>query len=1154
MKKTAFFCLIIIGTLFLSGCKTIESTSKISIADFKYPPDGIKIHTWWHWMDGSITRDGITRDLEAMKQQGIGQATILNIGLFNGKDFGVKKVVFNSPQWHELFIWALKEANRLGITLGAHNCDGWSSSGGPWITPELSMKQFVWTKTYVSGSNRETIKLPQPQSINDFYKDAAVIAYKTATTANSFQKANPVCKFNDSIQAKSFIDGSPATALVCKKGDKILISFPIGFQADKIVIHPRRKFMWNDLRVVTSNYVLSSSNDGVNFKKVKEFEITGLNKSVFIEIPETEAKYFQIEINEISTIDAWIDFTIAEIELLMGQERPSYDPSIPHLLEKTVDVKAADPSYFYSSGSTPSEAIDRNNIIDLTEKMDKNSTLHWTVPDGNWCILRFGYTTTGALNGPATKEGTGFECDKMDTVALNVHFNNFSKKLITDAGLYVGNTFKFLLIDSWECGFQNWTANLPAEFEKNRGYSLINWIPVLCGETVGDAPLSEAFLYDFRRTVADMVETNYYKHFRDLCHKGKVEMHAEIIYGDANYPPVDIIKSNTYTDLPMFEFWSGVNKNSFIEYNPSKPFESFPVFASALYNLPVVGSEAYTSMTHYSESFNELKPYGDRAFCSGINQIILHSYVHQPFDKKPGITLGSFSSHFNRNNPYWQFASEWLKYQSRIQYILQKGTIASNILYYVGDQLPQYIDNPVVNSLPFGYRAVACNFDVLKNKATVKNGKILLGNGIEYSMLILPESNSMELSTLETIASLVEKGMVIVGQKPVKQLSLNGLTQGKERFKHLSQKVWGTIDGKKVTENSYGKGKVFYGLPIAEILAACEIIPEFKTNVQDSMNLIYIHKKYGGYDVFFVANQLDAPLNRECIFSVGEKAVKLWNPIDGSIIQPALFTVENGRMRIPVSFKPRESLFFIFENQKPGDYLNKVISENKQIFPSSLPADMSASVPFVSVINNENWFSSSYSRPFTFISTKNKKTDLLLKQPEVYEIKDFDGEIEFTPAYEATIAATPINELKPLTDFDDPQIKYFSGTAKYTIKFSIPANFDLSSTDVLLDLGKFESVAKVSLNNIDLGIVWMIGSTKKINGLLQKENTLEIVIANIFRNRIIGDYIQYGELKNAWTSAPIDQFLDKNKPLKPSGLIGPIRIIKELKVNPSNRL
>jgi len=737
----------------------------------------------------------------------------------------------------------------------------------------------------------------------------------------------------------------------------------------------------------------------------------------------------------------------------------------------------------------------------------------------------------------------------MKTAALNVHFNNFSKKLLTNAGLYAGNTFKFLLIDSWECGFQNWTANFPAEFEKNRGYSIINWIPVLCGETVGDAPLSEAFLYDFRKTVADMVETNYYKHFRDLCHKEKVEMHAEIIYGDANYPPVDILKSNTYADLPMFEFWTGVNKKSIIEYNSSKPLESFPVFASTLYNMPVVGSEAYTAMAHYSESFNELKPYGDRAFCSGINQIILHSYVHQPFDKKPGMTLGPFASHFNRNNPYWQFASEWLNYQSRIQYILQKGTIASDILYYVGDQLPQYIDNPVVNRLPFGFRAIACNFDILKNKALVKNGKILLGNGIEYSILILPESNSMELSTLERIADLVEKGIVIVGPKPVKQLSLNGLTQGEERFKELTEKVWGPIDGKKVTENSYGKGKVFYGRPIAEILAACEIIPEFKTNVPDSMNLIYIHKKYGEYDVFFVANQVDAPLNRECVFNVGEKTVQLWNPIDGSIVQPALFSFENGRIRIPVSFKPRESMFFIFENQKPGDYLNKVISENKQIFPSTLQAEVSASIPFVSVINNENWFSGSNSGSYTFISSKNKKTELVLKQPEVFEITDFEGKIEFTPAYQATIAPLLIKELKPLTNFDDPQIKYFSGTAKYTIRFSIPANFDLSSTEVLLDLGKFESVAQVTLNNSNLGIAWMIGNTIKINGLLQKENTLEIVVANIFRNRIIGDYIQYGELKNAWTSAPIDQFLDKNKPLKPSGLIGPIRIIKESKIN-----
>jgi len=1143
MKKIKILSLLFIATIIFIGCEKKVSNPTLNPEEFKNPPAGIKVHTWWHWLDGAITKEGITKDLESMKKQGIGQATILNVGLFNGKDFGVKRVVFDSPEWHELFLWALKEANRLDIKIGAHNCDGWSTSGGPWITPEKSMKQFVWTKTYITGNKTETIQLPQPYAEKDFYKDVAVLAFKTNQKPNSFQLAKPKIKINESVENKYLYDGDPTSAVKLIKGDKILISFEKDFNSDKILVHPRRRFMWSDMATFNTSYILSSSNDGKNFKKVKEFEIIGLNQSISTEIPTTKAKYYQIEVKEISNSDAWIEFTLAELELLAKDEKPFFSPSINHLLEKSVAVKASDRNYFNSEETANSSAINEKEIINLTEKMSKDGSLQWTVPEGDWCILRFGYTTTGALNGPATAEGTGLEVDKMDTSALNLHFNNYPKRLIETAGSYLGNTFKFLLIDSWECGYQNWTANLPAEFEKNRAYDMTKWIPVLCGEIVGNTSQSEAFLYDFRKTIADLIENNYYKHFRDLCHQSKLQMHAEIIYGDANYPPLEILRTNSYVDLPMFEFWSGHNQNTFTEYTPSKPFESFPVFAAAGYNIPVVGSEAYTAMSHYSESPDDLKVFGDRAFCSGINQMILHSYVHQPIDKKPGMTLGQFSSHFNRNNPYWQDVSEWLTYQARIQYVLQKGTIASNVLYYIGDQLPQYIDNEYVNNLPFGYRGMACNFDML-NKASVKNGKILLENGISYEILILPSSYSMEIGTLKRIAELVNQGAVIMGQKPAKQLSMNGLTKDKKAFEELANKVWGLADGTKITENKYGQGKVHSENSIAVVLQKCMIEPEFKTNETNALNLIYIHKKLGETDVFFVVNQTDKALNTECIFKVQNKSPQIWIPLNGNILIPMVFSVENGKIRIPVSFKPRESMIFVFENQMPDDYFNKVLSANEQIFPSLNPEKEPVAVPFVNSKNNEYQYFTSKNGSFSFLSNKNIKTEKNIKEAEVFDITNIDVKIEFQPDYQANIAPILVNELKPLNEYNDPQIKFFSGTAAYTIHFSLPENFTQTNDDLLLDLGKFESIAKVSLNKKDLGIAWMKGARLNINGLLQKENTLEVVVQNVFRNRIIGDYIQFGELKNVWTSAPVEQFLDKNKPLKPSGLVGPLKIIK----------
>jgi len=1107
--------------------------------DFRNPPANVKVHNWWHWLDGAITREGITRDLEAMKKQGIGQATILNIGLFNGKDFGVQRVIFNTPQWHEMFLWALKEANRLGITIGAHNCDGWSSSGGPWITPEMSMKQFVWSKTNFSGGKKISTSLTQPNAERNFYKDVAVIAFPSIQAGTDF-KIHSVYKMNGSTITNCLSDGDPSSEIAVKKDDKILVTFDKTATIGKIVIHPRKKFMWKDAREFTSSYVISSSIDGITFTKIKDLQFKGLNQSVSTELPVTKARYFQVLVKDVSDIDSFIDITLAELEFLPGDGTPSFNPSVHHVLEKSGSIKPYDRSCFDSSDSLyANNVIPENQIINLSDKMDEKGILHWTAPKGRWTVIRFGYTTTGAQNGPATKEGSGLECDKMDTTALNLHFKNFPKKLAETAGKFTGNTFKFILIDSWECGYQNWTANLPAQFEQNRGYSLIKWIPVLCGETVGDSKLSDAFLYDFRKTIADMIENNYYKHFRDLCHKEKLEMHAEIIYGDANYPALDILKSNSYADLPMFEFWAGHNKNTFVEYSSSKPFESFPVFGALGYNIPVVGSEAYTGMGHYSEAPNDFKSFGDRAFCSGINQIILHSYVHQPFDKKPGMTLGDFGSSFNRNNLFYQQASGWLNYQSRIQYVLQKGKIASNVLYYIGDQLPQYIDNPTVNNLPFGYRGIACNLDMLKNKATVRNGKIVLDNGIEYELLILPVSNAMEISTLKRIEELVSQGALVYGLKPVMPLSMSGQTGELKEFKELTAKIWGITEG--ATKNKLGKGIVYSGMSIAQVLNDSKIVPEFKTNVSDSMNLMYIHKKYGSNDVYFVANQKEFSFNRQCEFAVGDKTPYLWNPMDGSILKPEVYTSVNGIVSIPVSFKPRESMIFVFENQPSNTNLSKVFSGNRQIFPLQDAHDSISGIPFA-VLNGKDYnFTSDNTGSYSFVTTNLQKINKDLKQPEIITIKNPEATIEFKTEYDSKIAPVTVHDLKSFTEFDDPQIKYFSGTANYSISFSVPENI-LKSDDVLLDLGKFESSVKVSLNDTDLGIAWMPGNKFRIKGLLKKTNKLEVEVVNVYRNRIIGDYIQFGKLKNIWTSSKVEQFLDKDKPLKPSGLMGPLSI------------
>ena len=1061
-----------------------HSETVIHPDSFKYPSKTSKVHTWWHWMDGNVTKNGITKDLESMAQQGIAQVTILNIGYLKDKEIGIKRVAFNSPEWYELFQWSLQEAARLGITIGAHNCDGWSTSGGPWISPENSMKDFVWTKTYLKGGKRYKLKLQKPVSRKDFYRDVTVLAYRTDIRQKSFAKIHPECKLNDKLLGNELNDGSPVSGLIVGVNDKLLFNYPKAVKTSKIAIFPHISFTWMDSHDISVSFVLSSSQDGTQFTEIKKFDVKGINQPLSIDFSEVKARYFKLELVSFNN-SKLNNYNLCEVQLLDANEKPAFHTSTPHLLAKTVAVRAENRHAFDTKNtSTNGFVVQPNEIIELKAKMTGDGTLEWKAPKGNWCVLRFGFTTTSIKNSPATPEGEGLECDKMDTAALNTHFQGFAEKLIKHAGNYTGKTFKFLLVDSWEAQYQNWTADMPASFEKYRGYSIYQWIPALCGEIVGNVELTEAFLYDFRKTIGELIDENYYGHFSKLCHLNGLEMHAEAIYGESNYPPVDVLKINRHADMPMFEFWWDIDKDGLSQYKPSYPFEALPATAATFYGKPIVGAEAYTGMASYSESPADIKLFGDKAFCSGMNQMILHSYVHQPVEKKPGVTLGIFSSHFNRNNPYWEQSSEWLNYQARIQSVLQQGFIASNILYYVGDKLPQYVDYIMLHSVPFGYRAIACNLDILQNKAKAENHKIVIDNGLEYPLLVLPNVTLMEYETLKLIASLVEQGAVVLGPKPTTQLSLQAILNDKDNFNSLADKLWG-LD----SINVYGKGKVLSNMTISQAIDYLKLTPDLAIESKDSLQLMYIRKKKGEADMYFVYNQRDTTFMSEFRFGVGSKTPRILNPLTGVISTPDNYKFANGVIRFPLTLKTRESIIVIFDQQPAIPNVPKTLTES-------------------------------------------------------YLVTDLQATLTFNADYDTIIKPVTLNALKPLTSFENPDIKYFAGEVQYNIKFSLPEKFVNQQDSFELDLGEFATMAEVALNGVKLGIVWLSGTKLPVKKLLRKENTLEVTLKTVYRNRIIGDFIRYGKFKNGWTTTPMDLYLGKDKPLIPVGLSGPITILR----------
>jgi hypothetical protein len=1107
----------------------------LNTSEFLSPPNSTKVNTWWHWISGNISKDGITKDLESMKQQGISQATILNIGdqttWFNPKTYVPIPIKFNTEEWYQMFQWALKEANRLDIKIGVHNCDGWSTSGGPWITPELSMKKYAWSKTIIEGGQIINTQLAQPAARNNFYQDVAVVAYPIEKMQQTFEKTKVNIEINKISAGTKLTDGDPGTKIAIRKGDLINFMFESEIDAKKIVLFTSIVFTWGNIEKIASQFVLSSSVDGKVFTKISDLEFIGVNKINAVSFPDTKAKYFQLECKK-------GNYDVAEVEILGANEIPAYSPQVSFLLEKTAILTPANETAFEIPVKNNKKGIAENSVIDLTRYMSADGILNWKAPKGSWQIIRFGYTTTGVTNSPATSEGIGLEVDKMDTTALSTHFNNFSGKLLQKAGKFAGNTFKFLLIDSWECEFQNWTKKFPEEFKNRRGYNIIPWIPVLCGEYVETPQLSDAFLHDFRKTIADLIGQNYYKQFSELCHRNQLEMHSEVIYGSgAMYPPLDVLKSNKYVDLPMTEFWANPNSNGTPTYQPTiRPTAYFPTYAALACKKQVIGSEAYTGYADYSDSPADLKPFGDAAFCAGINQMILHSYVHQPLDKKPGATLGGFGASFNRNNPWWEFAQGWMTYQARVQYVLQKGEPVVDVLFYVGDQFPQYYSysKSIVNDLPYGFQANACNFDILK-AAKVIDGKISFGGLQKFPILTLPALTIMDFATLKRIAELVKEGVVVLGPKPLEMLSVTDIKTNTVKFNQLANTLWG-----KSTENKYGKGKVISGKSIGEVLKQLKAIPDFTTNSNDPKEIMFIHKKLGDDDVYYVFNQQKASLNRELFFHVAGKTPEIWNAENGTVTKPAIYSIEKNQTRIPVSFKPNESKIFVFKNQRPNHFIQNVSLAGKQIFPQQQLEDTTFSIPQATLSKSKFGFTTNMSGEYSFSSNDKRIVNANLIQTKIETIDNFKATIEFSPISDEVIQPVEITQLKSLTEFEDSAIRYFAGKAKYTITFKCPDSFVSKTDSIALDLGKLDASAEVRLNGKLLAFAWMPNTELVVSGMLNDENKLEITVATVCRNRFIGDWNQFGKIKSIWSTS---NALNKDKPLKPSGLMGPLKLV-----------
>jgi len=849
---------------------------------FVNPPPSARAQTWWHWMDGNITKEGITADLEAMAHVGVGGAQIFNAagGIPDGP------IQYNSPEWRELVKHAATEAQRLGLDLCIHNCAGWSSSGGPWNTPEHGMQIVVTSEQRVQGPAHFDAVLPHPPTQFDCYRDIAVLAWRTlaselVTMKSCGPKVTTSAKHGDAMR---LIDGKESTAVgfalpTPKEPQFIQLEFAQPFTARTFTLKPAGGMRGCNGR-------LEVSDDGKIFRTVESFHLPkGSEIRVFTFAPVT-ARYFRALFLGAGSKMKQLAFSEIELSPRQGIE----DFAAKAFYDRGGEVRST-----AATTAKADDVISSEALVDLSAKMEKSGRLVWDAPEGHWTVVRFGYTPNGRNNHPAPQSGTGLECDKLSAEAAQAHWDGGMGKLISALGPLAGKALNNVLIDSYEVGTQNWTAKFREEFQKRRGYDLMRYLPILTGRVLDNPSITERFLWDFRRTIADLFAENYSKKFADMAHQNGMLFSVEP-YGNC---PSDDLQYGEYADIPMSEFWPGGGSPGNAKH------------AAALghvYGRKFVGAESFTASPEVGKWLKDpysLKAQGDLVWCAGVNRFIFHRYAHQPWTNPtrfPGMTMGQWGTHFERTITWWEQSRAWLKYIARSQYLLQSGLFVGDVLFFAGEGAP---NSGHAGSLPPGYDYDTCNTEALLNLTCVKDGRLVFPSGMSYRVLALPDDGAMTPALLRKLKQLADAGATIVGKKSTQSPSLRGWPQCDAEVKQLADELW----SKDIRDKT-----------AMEALVALGVKPDFVC-ADSAARLAYIHRIAEGAEIYFISNQKAASAEIACTFRVSGKQPELWHPDTGVIEKVPLFTEQDGRTTVPLRFDPAGSVFVVFRQPAETSHL-----------------------------------------------------------------------------------------------------------------------------------------------------------------------------------------------------------------------------------------
>jgi hypothetical protein len=1077
---------------------------------FASPPAAARPRVWWHWMNGNITEDGIAKDIAWMKRVGIGGLQNFDAALTTPA-IVPSRLAYMTPEWKKAFRFAAAEADRNGLELAIAASPGWSETGGPWVQPKDGMKKLVWSVTEVAGGVPFDGRLADPPRATgpfqdvavdsgpgagmggtppvppSYYADVAVLAVR----APEFE-ALLTPRFTDNhgmpVDATPLTDGDLRTTVeIALEGAAITANYrrPQTIRSATVFI-PGGSGSWFGPSLAPR---LEASEDGRTWRAVAELPAADVPTTASF-APVTADRFRVVfarnparSANPLGGVPGVDDSfsaraTAVPTVVKVGELRLSAEPRV-NQYEAKAGFRVASDYYALDASAGPDlPGVPLGDVVDLTARLQPDGRLDWTPPAGRWRVVRLGASLTGKTNHPATAEATGLEVDKYDGAAVRRYLETYLDMYRDATGpeLFGKRGLRALLTDSIEVGPSNWTPRMVEEFRARRGYDPTPWLPALTGVIVGSRAQSDRFLFDFRRTLADLVASEHYGTVAQVAHERGLVVYGEAL--ESGRPSLgDDMAMRAHADIPMAALWTwrpeaGPNVGAY-------PDMKGAASVAHLRGRPFVAAESMTSaMSPWAHAPADLRRVIDLEFAYGINRPVIHTSVHQPVDdKQPGLSLAIFGQFFNRHETWAEMARPWIDYISRNALMLQQGRNVADVLYFYGEEGPltALYQKKAVADAPrrYAYDFVdAGSLDLL----TVTGGDLTAKGGARYRVLYLGGSSRlMTLATLRRIAALAEAGATVVGRAPEGSPSL-----GDDAAEHaaLVRKLWA---GGETT--AVGKGRVIASSDVESALASIGIPPDFRTDAGPEAEILFLHRRLADGDVYYVDNRRARTETVEARFRVTGKKPEIWRADTGDR-EAVSYRIENGEAVVPLEIAPEDSFFVVF--RRPA-------------------AARSATV------SRPSW-----------------KTAASLDAPWQVAFQAGRG------APESITLAGP----QPLSESADPGVRYFSGVSTWTTTFAAPKGW-AAGAPLQLDLGRVGDVAEVRVNGTFVGTVWKAPWTVDVGRAARSgENALEVRVANLWVNRLIGD-AQPGATKVAFVTIPTYR---KDAPLRPSGILGPVTL------------